>query len=116
MDVPWHLDTTLVPVASDKVLLADRKMVDRATLKFLHSRGVRSFPQPPSPVDDSFWHLNLLSLGHGKVCCDGSAALQPFRERLRSIGLKPIPLSMAACREAYAGAFHCTTLDLKRRP
>ena len=111
-DIPWHIDTTVVPIGPETVLVADRKMPDDETVKMLKAAGYRIFVCAEGE-DGGFWHMNCLSIGHGRVFVDDSD--EQFLEQLRSLGCKPIPTSMRCCRMAYYGMFHCTTLDLKRR-
>ena len=99
--------------SQDKVLTASLKRLDDATLGALKRHGIRCF-ECPVHRDGGFWQMNLLGIGHGRVVVDDSDCA--FNERLRSIGLKPIPVAMRHVAEAYCGLFHCTTLDLKRRP
>ena len=87
---PWHIDTTLVPVSKDIVLCAERKMIDDKTAQQLRVAGLRLVPVPASQKDGSFWHMNLLGLGHRRLVIDNSN--RRFNEQLKSLGFKTIPV------------------------
>jgi len=109
---PWHIDTTLVPVRQDMVLTASRKQIDAPTRNVLRDAGIKMVPVPASSHDHSYWHMNLLCIGDGRIIIDNTN--KQFNKQLESLGFKTIQvrpecprcgrMSVWCCNQSYAVA------------
>jgi len=117
---PMHIDTTFVPLGPGRVLInPDYIDVDRLP-PILKRWDVLTAPRP-APVDDlmakfsmcSPWtSINVLMLDPRRVVVEAS---QPILHRaLKDWGFEPLPLPFLAYGP-FGGAFHCATLDTRRR-
>ncbi|HEX2188053.1 MAG TPA: hypothetical protein VHG51_04110 [Longimicrobiaceae bacterium] len=117
---PFHIDTTLVPLAPGKMLV-NPEFVDVAKLpRILRSWDLLTAPDPdPSPrflggaETMSQWvNMNVLSLDEERVVVERSQA--STIRALKQWGFKPIPCAFE-CYYPFMGSFHCATLDVRRR-
>ena len=115
---PMHIDTTLVPLAPGKALV-NPEFLDKDKLPaILKQWELREAPPPvtnSSQVIDlsSVWlSMNLLMLDPQRVVVEASQ--EPLIELLRNWGFEPIPCPFSNYF-MYGGAFHCATLDIRRR-
>ena len=117
---PMHIDSTFVPLAPGKVLV-NPEYIDVDRLPPILRRWDVLIAPRPDPVDDvmakfsmcSPWtSINVLMLDHRRVVVDAS---QPTLHRaLKDWGFEPLPLPFLAYGP-FGGAFHCATLDTRRR-
>jgi glycine amidinotransferase len=117
---PMHIDSSFMPLAPGKVLVnPDYVDVERLPA-VLKSWDVLVAPRP-DPVEGvmakismcSPWtSINVLSIDEKKVVVDAS---QPtLVKALKDWGFDPIPCPFLAYGP-FGGAFHCATLDVRRR-
>ncbi|MFC6887064.1 MULTISPECIES: amidinotransferase [Actinomadura] len=112
-----HIDTTLMPVAPGKMLV-NAKYFDPAGLP----EAFRSWKVlvPPEPVPSvagfstvSSWiSMNVLMLDEKRVIVERRQ--EPLMRAFEEWGFEPIPCSFENYY-AFAGSFHCATLDVRRR-
>lgn len=115
---PMHIDSTLLPLAPGK-LLVNPEYVDTNKLpKIFKSWDILIAPEP-DPVSGyvlsmvSKWiSLNVLMLDEKRVIVEESQ--QSMMKALRDWGFDPIPCPFSHYRP-FGGAFHCATLDIRRR-
>jgi glycine amidinotransferase len=117
---PMHIDTTFVPLAPGKVLV-NPDFIDVDRLPPILKRWDVLIAPRPDPVDGlmakfsmcSPWtSINVLMLDHRRVVVEAS---QPTLHRaLKDWGFEPLPLPFLAYGP-FGGAFHCATLDTRRR-
>ena len=81
------------------VLCSERKMIDKRTAQLLRAEGIRLITVPESPDDGSFWHMNLLNIGGGRLIVDGANPL--FIEQLRSLGFKTLVVRIHKREEVF---------------
>jgi glycine amidinotransferase len=119
---PMHIDTTLMPLAPGKVLV-NPEYLDVAQLpRMFKSWDVLVAPQP-DPIPRRVWRtrfsvvsqwisMNILMLDEERVIVERS---QPSMiQALKTWGFKPIPCAFLNYGP-FGGAFHCATLDIRRR-
>lgn len=119
---PMHIDTTFVPLAPGKVMV-NPKYIDVETLpKILKSWDILIAPDPVIIKKDicgeiaalcSLWlSMNVLMLDEKRVICEKSQI--PTIKALKQWGFHPIPCNFLHLNP-FGGAFHCFTLDIRRR-
>ena len=119
---PMHIDVTLVPLAPGKMMI-NPSYVDKKTLpSILNSWDILEAPEPVivsgglfnenAEMSNRWLNLNVLSLDEERVIVERSQ--EPTIKALKEWGMKPIPCSFLNF-SSYGGAFHCTTLDVRRR-
>ncbi len=118
---PMHIDTTFMPLAPGK-LLVNPEYLDVSKLPSMF-RGWDILEAPEAdPVEGKLLKLtsmcgrwlsmNVLMLDEKRVVCERK---QPSMIRaLEEWGFEPIPCSFQHYA-AFGGAFHCATLDIRRR-
>jgi glycine amidinotransferase len=116
---PMHIDTTFVPLAPGK-LLYNPKYLDLTQLPpVLKSWELLEAP-PPIKVGNgvsgslsSLWlSMNVLSLDEKRVIVERDQT--SMIDALRKWGFEPIPCKFGTFG-IFGGAFHCATLDIRRR-
>jgi glycine amidinotransferase len=117
---PMHIDTTFVPLAPGRVMV-NPEYLDVDHLPPILKRWDILIPPPPDQVHDlvtklsllSHWGgLNVLMLDERTAVVDAS---QPTLHRaLKDWGFEPLPLPFRSYGP-FGGAFHCATLDTRRR-
>jgi len=115
---PMHIDTTLVPLAPGKALI-NPEFLDRDKLPdILKQWELRDAPPPvsnPTQVVDlsSAWlSMNVFMLDEKRIVVEASQ--EPLIEMLTDWGFETI-LCPFTNYFIYGGAFHCATLDVRRR-
>ncbi|MDQ8729665.1 amidinotransferase [Bradyrhizobium sp. LHD-71] len=118
---PMHIDTTILPLGPGK-LLVNPEYIDVARLPpILKTWDILIAPEP-DPIDSRLlkvtsmcgkWlSMNILMIDETRVIVD------PHHKRmmaaLKAWGLEPIPCEFLHYA-AFGGAFHCATLDIRRR-
>ena len=119
---PMHIDSSFVPLAPGKVLInPDYINVDRLPSIF-RSWDVLVAPQP-DPISRWSWRthmsmcsdwisINVLSLDERRVIVERSQV--SMIAALKDWGFEPIPCPFLNFAP-FGGAFHCATLDIRRR-
>jgi glycine amidinotransferase len=113
---PMHIDATLMPLAPGK-LLVNPERVKKVPHAFRHWDVLQA---PPSCIPDehtlymtSKWiNINVLMLDEERVIVERHEA--PLIAALKDWGFKPIPCGFRNFN-SFGGAFHCATLDIRRR-
>jgi glycine amidinotransferase len=115
---PMHIDSTFVPLAPGKVLINPDQVRPDKLPDFLHSWDILVAPQPDpakGPILSmcSAWlSMNVLSIDEKRILVEKD---QPTLIRaLEGWGFEPVPVAFKHYA-AYGGAFHCATLDVRRR-
>ena len=118
---PMHIDSSFVPLAPGKVLINPEYIDIERLPPILKKWDVLIAPKPDPVVDDwlvkvsmcSPWiSINILNLDQKRIVCDAS---QPtLHKALRDWGFEPMPIPFMTYG-AFGGAFHCATLDVRRR-
>ncbi|MFP6694175.1 MAG: hypothetical protein VB875_14220 [Pirellulales bacterium] len=115
---PMHIDTTFVPLCPGKALI-NPTYIDRDKLPpILNSWELRESPPPvinPAQMLDlsSAWlTMNVLMLDPDRVVV--KANQEPLIKMLKDWGFDPVPCPFEN-HFVYGGAFHCATLDVRRR-
>lgn len=119
---PMHIDVTLVPLAPGKMLINPKYVDKKALPSVLNSWDILEAPEPVI-VEGGFFgehadicnvwiNVNVLSLDEERVIVEKSQ--ESTIKALKDWGFKPIPCSFLNFG-AYGGAFHCATLDIRRR-
>jgi glycine amidinotransferase len=119
--VPMHIDTTLLPLAPGKLLVNPEYIdVDRLP-DMLKSWDVLVAPEP-DPIDDRLlritsicgrWlNMNVLMIDKKRVIAERHHT--GMLRALEKWGFEPIPCDFLHYG-AFGGAFHCATLDVRRR-
>jgi glycine amidinotransferase len=118
---PMHIDTTMLPLAPGKLLINAEYLDPDRLPDVLKGWDVLIAPEP-TPIDD--WMLRLTSLC-GKWLNMNVLMIDPRRvivdphheDMMRAMerwGFEPIPCPFLHYA-AFGGAFHCATLDVRRR-
>jgi glycine amidinotransferase len=118
---PMHIDTTFMPLAPGK-LLVNPDYLDVAKLPALFKDWDILVAPDPDPIQGALlkvtsmcgkWlSMNVLMLDERRVIAERN---QPTMLRaLKDWGFEPIPCSFQHYA-AFGGAFHCATLDIRRR-
>lgn len=119
---PMHIDTTFVPLGPGKVMI-NPKYVDRQNLPaILKTWDVLEAPVPNivrgglfnehASMCSMWLNMNVLLLDEERVIVEKSQ--EPMIKALKNWGLKPITCNFLHFNP-YGGAFHCATLDIRRR-
>lgn len=122
IDPQWnqaaHIDTTLMPIAPGKILV-NRKYFDPAGLPPAFANWDVLVPPEPVPVADgtyttvSAWiSMNIFMLDEKRVVVERRQ--EPLMRAFEKWGFEPVPCSFENYY-AFAGSFHCATLDVRRR-
>jgi glycine amidinotransferase len=117
---PMHIDSTLLPLAPGKVLVNPEYLEVNRLPKVFKSWDVLVAPKPdPLPKSRarlsmvSKWiSMNVLSLDEKRIIVERSQT--SMIRALKDWGFEPIPCPFVGYGP-YGGAFHCATLDIRRR-
>lgn len=119
---PMHIDTTFVPLGPGKAMINPRYVDKKKLPTVLKKWDILDAPEPvivrggffdENASMCSMWlNMNVLMLDEERVIVERSQ--EPMIKALRSWGLKPIPCDFLHFNP-YGGAFHCATLDIRRR-
>jgi glycine amidinotransferase len=118
---PMHIDTTILPLGPGK-LLVNPEYIDVERLPPMLKRWDILVAPEPDPIDSRLlkitsmcgrWlSMNILMIDERRVIVD------PHHKRmmraLKDWGLEPVPCEFLHYA-AFGGAFHCATLDIRRR-
>lgn len=113
---PMHIDTSFMPLAPGKLLVHPERI--KTIPKMFKSWDVLYASEPNKTVKrtlymSSAWvSMNVLMLDHERVIVEKHE--EAFIKALKDFGLKPIPCNFINFN-AFGGAFHCATLDIRRR-
>lgn len=119
---PMHIDTTFVPLGPGKVMI-NPKYVERRNLpSILKTWDVLEAPEPNivrgglfnehASMCSMWLNMNVLLLDEERVIVEKSQ--EPMIKTLKKWGLKPITCNFLHFNP-YGGAFHCATMDIRRR-
>lgn len=118
---PMHIDSSFMPLAPGK-LLVNPDYLDVATLPpMFKSWEIIIAPRPVIPsgwlfkfasMTSAWISLNVLMLDEQRVIVEKNQ--QPLIKVLKGHGFKPIPCEFSDYLP-FGGAFHCATLDVRRR-
>lgn len=113
-----HIDTTLMPIAPGRMLV-NTKYFDPAGLPEAFADWEVLVPPEPVPLVDgtfttvSSWiSMNVLMLDERRVIVERRQ--EPTIKAFEEWGFEPIPCAFENYY-AFAGGFHCATLDVRRR-
>jgi len=115
---PMHIDTTLMPLCPGKALVNPEFLRKEDLPPILKKWELREAPRPvstPGQILDlsSAWlSMNVVMLDPKRVVVEASQ--EPLIEMLSGWGFEPIPCPFTNYF-VYGGAFHCATLDVRRR-
>jgi glycine amidinotransferase len=117
---PMHIDSTLMPLAPGKILVNPEYLDVERLPPVMRSWDLLVAPQPdPLPATRarfsmvSRWiSMNVLSLDAERVVVERSQT--SMIKALKDWGFRPIPCDFTSYG-AFGGAFHCATLDVRRR-
>lgn len=113
---PMHIDTSFMPLAPGKLLVHPERI--KTIPKMFKSWDILYAPEPNKTIKrtlymSSAWvSMNVFMLDHERVMVEKNE--QDFIKALKNFGLKPIPCNFINFN-AFGGAFHCATLDIRRR-
>ncbi len=118
---PMHIDTTILPLGPGKLLINPEYIdVDRLP-PILKKWDILVTPEP-DPIDDRLlkitslcgkWlSMNILMIDEKRVIVDPHH--KNLMKAMKDWGLEPIPCEFLHYA-AFGGAFHCATLDVRRR-
>lgn len=119
---PMHIDTTFVPLGPGKVMINPQYVNKQNLPAVLKHWDIFEAPEP-NPVRGGFFNehaamcslwlnMNVLLLDNERVIVDRSQI--SMANALKKWGMKPILCSFLNFNP-YGGAFHCATLDIRRR-
>jgi glycine amidinotransferase len=112
-----HIDTSFMPLGPGKLLISP-ECIDVKKLPSCLKKWDILIAPPPLPNKDplkivSEWiSINFLLLDEERIIVEKSQ--EPLIKALKNWGFKPIPCSFDSYY-AFLGAFHCATLDVRRR-
>jgi glycine amidinotransferase len=118
---PMHIDSTFMPLAPGKLLVNPDYMDVHKVPPLFKGWDVIVGPRPdPMPglvlkfcsMTSAWISLNVLMLDHERVIVERSQ--HSTIRILKQHGFKPIPCAFAHY-VPFGGAFHCATLDVRRR-
>ena len=115
---PMHIDTTLMPLCPGKALVNPEFLDVDQLPSILKKWELRPAPKPvPGAAQiidlSSAWlSMNVLMLDPKRVIVE--ATQEPLIKMLSDWGFEPIPCPFNNF-SVYGGAFHCATLDVRRR-
>lgn len=118
---PMHIDTTMLPLRPGKLLVnPDYIDLDRLP-EVLRKWDILVAPEP-DPIDDlmlritslcgKWLNMNVLMIDERRVIVDPHH--KGMLRALETWGFEPIPCAFLHYA-AFGGAFHCATLDIRRR-
>jgi glycine amidinotransferase len=111
---PMHVDATLLPLAPGKLLVNPERLPVIPPL--FRSWEVLTAPAPSAPADfplASAWiSMNVLMLDERRVVVE--AGEEELIRAFKRWGFTPLPCPFRAFN-LFGGAFHCATLDVRRR-
>lgn len=117
--VPWHIDTTFLPLAPGKALVNPEWVTELPAClkKWDILWAPRPTYAPKSPMDDAYFtsqwlSMNVFSIDEERLFVDEQQ--DELIRRLEDWGFKPIPLAFDYVG-MFGGSFHCVTLDVRRR-
>ena len=119
-EMPWHMDTTLVPLRPGLVLFNEgRPALEPAQRELFEKNGWEILVPPRTLLKKkrpmtfcSLWlNINLLVLGPNTVCVEASET--PVQEMLYKKGFEVIPVPFYEV-SPYGGGLHCGTADVHR--
>jgi len=119
---PMHIDTTFVPLGPGKAMI-NPKYIDKKRLpKILNKWDIFDAPEPNivrggllnehASMCSMWLNMNVLFLDEERVIVEKSQ--QSMIKALKNWGLKPIACNFLNFNP-YGGAFHCATLDVRRK-
>lgn len=119
---PMHIDTTLLPLAPGKLLINPEYIDPERLPAPLKSWDILVAPEP-DPIKNAklleitsmcgkWLSMNILMLDEERVICDPHHS--NMMRALEGWGFTPIPCPFLHYA-AFGGAFHCATLDIRRR-
>ncbi|HDN25520.1 MAG TPA: amidinotransferase [Thioploca sp.] len=114
---PAHIDTTLMPLAPDKVLVNPSFTDVNKLPEFFKTWEVLIAPEPvpykTRPRMMSDWiSINTLMLDEQRIVVEERQ--EPLIRALKQWGFHPIPCAFEDYYP-FIGGFHCATLDIRRR-
>ena len=119
---PMHIDTTFVPLAPGKLMINPKYIDVNKLPSILKSWDIFIAPEPvitnrgffnETAALCSMWlSMNVLMLDEERVICERTQ--EPTIKALKDWGFKPIPCDFLNFNP-FGGAFHCATLDIRRR-
>jgi glycine amidinotransferase len=113
-----HIDTTFVPLCPGRALYSPDFFDPADAPEVLKSWELLPAPPPISTMvqmidlSSAWLSMNVLMLDEKRVICEASQ--EPLIEKFREWGFEPIPCPYTN-HYVYGGAFHCSTLDVRRR-
>ncbi|HYA81710.1 MAG TPA: amidinotransferase, partial [Methylocystis sp.] len=118
---PMHIDTTILPLGPGKFLI-NPEYVDVEALPPICKKWDILVAPEPDPIDDQLlkitslcgkWlNMNVLMIDEKRVIVDPHH--KGTMRAMKDWGLEPIPCPFLHYA-AFGGAFHCATLDVRRR-
>jgi glycine amidinotransferase len=118
---PMHIDTTLLPLAPGK-LLVNPEYIDPSRLPDILKKWDILIAPEPNPVNGwmlkitsmcgKWLSMNVLMIDEKRVIADPHHT--GMMRALEKWGFEPIPCEFLHYA-AFGGAFHCATLDIRRR-
>lgn len=118
---PMHIDTTILPLGPGKVLV-NPEYIDVERLHPLLKKWDVLIAPEPDPIDSRMlkitsmcgkWlSMNILMIDEKRVIVDPHH--KNMMKAMKDWGLEPIPCEFLHYA-AFGGAFHCATLDVRRR-
>ncbi|OGO26023.1 MAG: serine/threonine protein kinase [Chloroflexi bacterium RBG_16_51_16] len=118
--MPWHMDTTLVPLRPGLVMFNPvRTPLEKAQQELFEKNGWEIILGPKSVLSKkrpmtfcSIWlNLNILSLDPKTVFVEASE--EPVMELFAKHGVEPIPVPFYEV-SPFGGGLHCSTADVYR--
>ena len=118
---PMHIDTTVLPLAEGKLLINPEYIDPDRLPDCLKSWDILVAPEP-TPIDDrvlkitslcgKWLSMNVLTIDEKRVIVDPHH--EGMMRAMERWGFEPIPCPFLHYA-AFGGAFHCATLDVRRR-
>ncbi len=115
---PMHIDTTFMPLAPGKALVNPEFLDVEHLPSILQKWELRPAARPVAnsahivDLSSAWLSMNVLMLDPKRVIVEASQ--QPMIDLLADWGFQPIPCPFSNYA-IYGGAFHCATLDVRRR-
>jgi len=118
--LPWHLDSTLVPLRPGFALInPTRPPLDEKEFEWFRKNDWELVEAPETTLEEkqpydfcSWWlNMNTLSLGPDTVCVEASE--KPVMELLDSYGFEVVPVPFYDV-SPFGGGLHCCTADVYR--
>jgi glycine amidinotransferase len=118
---PMHIDTTILPLGPGRLLINPEYINPDELPDILKKWDILVAPEP-DPINDRIlaitsmcgkWlSMNILMLDEKRVIVDPHHT--NMMRQMEKWGYEPIPCSFLHYA-AFGGAFHCATLDVRRR-